>query len=82
VSHTNKWWAAARESVPPNTWTESGLTPILGEVSKQQPHVVRSVVPRSGNRSPTLAGGPRWAMIAWAPGLCRRWLGPKALSAG
>ena len=33
-SHTNQWWAAAIESVPPNTWTESGLTPILGEVSK------------------------------------------------
>ena len=23
-----------KESVPPNTWTESGLTPVLGEVSK------------------------------------------------
>jgi hypothetical protein len=26
-------WAAAKESVPPNTWTESGQTPILRQVS-------------------------------------------------
>ena len=26
-------WAAANESVPPITWTESGQTPILREVS-------------------------------------------------
>src|SRR3954452_23782071 len=34
VSHTNQWWAADEESVPPSTWTESGQTPILREVSK------------------------------------------------
>jgi len=34
VSHTNQWWAADEESVPPSTWTESGQTRILREVSK------------------------------------------------
>jgi hypothetical protein len=33
-SHTNKWWAAAKEGVLSNTWTESGQTSILCQVSK------------------------------------------------
>lgn len=28
-SHTNRWWAATGESVPPSTWTQCGQTPAL-----------------------------------------------------
>ena len=31
-SHTHKWMGSREESPPPDTWTESGQTPILSAI--------------------------------------------------
>lgn len=34
-SDISKWWAAATETVLPNTWTQAGQMPILAALSEQ-----------------------------------------------